>query len=114
MLALLAQAVEVSQAVYIIWALLLAFVIVVVLPLTVFLLYRVLRIARFIERYFAEAATAGVGVAENTGHIKELEATIQVATTILSVAENINSHSETIKTTLAARAGQTPGNGHQH
>lgn len=105
--------VEVPQAVYIIWALLLAFVIVVIVPLTVFLLYRTLRAARAIERYFAEMATAGVGIAGNTSHIKALENTIQVATTILSVAGNINSHSETIKTTLAARASRTAANGHQ-
>lgn len=94
----------VPQAVYIIWALLLAVVILFVTPVTIFLLYRVHRIARAIERYFAEMAEAGVGIAENTSHIKALEDTIQVATTILSVAGNINNHSATIKDTLASRA----------
>lgn len=102
---------EVPQAVYIIWALLLAVVIVVVLPLAVFLLYRTLRMARFIERYFAEMVEPGIGIVQNTSHIKALEDTIRVATTILSVGGNINTHTETIKTTLAARASQTSGNG---
>lgn len=104
------QAAPVPQAVYIIWALLLAFVIIVIVPITVFLLYRTHRIARSIERYFADMVAAGVGIAENTGHIEALEDTIQVATTLLSVAGNINNHSETIKTTLAARAGKTSAN----
>jgi hypothetical protein len=103
----------VPQAVYIIWALLLVVIILFILPVAVFLLYRLHRLARSIEQYFAEMAAAGVGIADNTGHIKALEETIQVATTILSVAGNINNHSETIKTTLAARAGKSPTNGRQ-
>lgn len=91
--------------VYLLWGLFLVVVYFAVIPLVIFLLYRVLRMARSIERYFAEAAATGVGIAENTGHVQALEQTIQVATTILGVAGNINSHSETIKTTLAARAG---------
>jgi hypothetical protein len=103
---------EVPQAVYIIWALLLAVVVLVVVPLAVFLLYRTLRMARFIERYFAEMVEPGVGIVQNTSHIKALEETIRVATTILAVGGNINNHAETIKTTLATRASQTSGNGH--
>ena len=93
------------QIVYWLWGLFLVVVYLGVIPLVIFLLYRILRMARFIEEYFAEAATAGVGIAENTSHINALEQTIQVATTILTVAGNINSHSDTIKNTLAARAG---------
>ena len=104
------QEVVVPQAVYVIWAILLAISVLVVLPLVVYLLHRTLRAAQSIERYFAEMATAGVGIAENTSHVKALEDTIAVATTILSVAGNINDHSETIKRTLAGRAS---GNGRQ-
>jgi hypothetical protein len=103
------QVFEVPQAVYIIWALLLAFILLGVAPLTVFLLYRTLRIARFLEQNLAEALTAGVGVAEHTSHVKALEETIRVASTILSVAGRINNSGETVKTTLAARAGRTNG-----
>lgn len=91
--------------VYLLWGLFLVVVYGAVIPLVIFLLYRILRMARFIEQYFAEAAVAGVGIAENTGHVKALEKTIEVATTILGVAGNINSHSDTVKNTLAARAG---------
>lgn len=101
----------IPQSVYVIWALLLAVVIIFVVPVTVFLLYRVHRLAVSIERYFAEMAEAGVSIAGNTSHIKALEDTIQVATTILSVAGNINNHSATIRDTLAARSGQATTNG---
>ena len=93
------------QFVYLLWGLFLVVVYLAVIPLVIFLLYRILRMARFIEQYFAEAAAAGVSIAENTSHVKALEQTIQVATAILSVAGNINTHSDTIKNTLAARAG---------
>jgi hypothetical protein len=101
----------VPQSVYVIWALLLAFVVIFVVPVTVFLLYRLHRLAVSIERYFAEMAEAGVSIADNTSHIKALEDTIQVATTILSIAGNINNHSTTIKETLAARTAPATTNG---
>jgi len=100
----------VPQAVYTIWSILLLVAVVVVLPLVVYLLHRALTAARNIERYFAEMASAGVGIAENTGHIAALESTIAVAGRILSLAGNINDHSSTIKVTLAGRAAK---NGHQ-
>lgn len=107
----LLQEVVVPQAVYIIWTITLAIVILVIVPLAVYLLHRTYKAARSIERYFAEMAAAGVGIAENTSHIKALEDTIQVATTILSVAGNINSHAVTIKDTLAGRVNGITGNG---
>ena len=68
------------------WLLLLLVAVVVVLPLLVYLLHRTWLAARNIERYFAEMAEAGVGIANNTAHVKALESTIAVATKILGVA----------------------------
>ena len=99
----------VPQAVYTIWAITLAIVVLVIVPLAIYLLHRTYTAARGIERYFAEMAEAGVGVAENTNHVKALEATIVIATKILSVAGNINAHSDTVKTTLAGRAAALNG-----
>lgn len=93
------------QAVYIIWAILLA-VIILAVPVLVFLLHRILLGARSIEQYFADMLTEGTSIAKNTEHIKALENTINTATTILNKAGDINSHSETIKKTLAARAAK--------
>ncbi len=87
------------------WLIVLIVAVVLVLPLLVYLLHRAWRAARSIELYFAEMAQAGMGIAGNTAHIKALESTISVATQILGVAGNINSHAETIETTMATRAG---------
>lgn len=109
----LLQEAVVPQAVYVIWAILLAVAVFIVLPIVTYLLHRTMQAAQSIERYFADMATAGVGIAENTGHIKALEDTITVATKILSVAGNIDAHTQTIMTTLATRRSRNIGNGHQ-
>ena len=91
------------QAVFVIWFILLLIMVVVIVPLAIFLLHRTMRQAQSIERYFAEMAEAGAGIANNVSHAKALEDTIQVATAILGVAGNINQHTTTIKNTLAGR-----------
>lgn len=90
--------------VYAVWGLTLAVAVLIVLPLTVYLLNRTLNAARSIELYFAEMRDAGVGIAKNTGHIPALDDTISVATQILTTAGAINAHAATIETTLATRA----------
>jgi hypothetical protein len=97
------QPIEVPTAVYTIWIIVLVLAVFVILPLAVYLLQRTLNAARSIEQYFAEMRDAGVGIAQNTGHITALDDTISVATQILTTAGSINEHSETIKITLAGR-----------
>ncbi len=104
-LAIFQEPIVVPTAVYVIWAITLAVAVLVVLPLTVYLLQRTLDAARNIERYLAEMRDAGVGIAKNTGHIKALDDTIAVATQILSTAGLLKEHAATIETTLTARAG---------
>ncbi len=99
-----ADPIEVPDAVYWIWGITLAVAILIVLPLTVYLLQRTLNAARNIERYFAEMRDAGVGIAKNTSYIKVLDDTISVATQILGTAGFIKEHTATIGTTLTARA----------
>lgn len=94
----------VPTAVYLIWIVTLAVAVLIVLPVTVYLLHRTLTAAQSIERYFAEMREAGVGIAENTSHVSALDDTIAVATEILSTAGEIESHAATIKKTLAGRA----------
>lgn len=103
MAALLQQSPEVPQTVFMIWIIVLAVAVVVVLPLTVYLLQRTLNAARMIERYFAEMRDAGIGIAENTSHVAALDDTIGVATQILETAGSINEHAEIIKVTLSGR-----------
>lgn len=87
----------------ILWLILLI-VTVLVLPYLIHLLHTTWQAARSIQRYFLEMKQAGLGIAGNTEHIKALDDTIGVATSILGVAGSINSHSETLKKTLADRA----------
>lgn len=97
------QAPEVPSAVFIIWGVTLAIAILVILPLTVYLLQRTLNAARRTEHYLAEMRDAGVGIAQNTKHISSLDDTIDVATQILDTAGAIREHTATIETTLAGR-----------
>ncbi len=100
--------IEVPDIVYWIWGITLAAAILVIVPLALYLLQQTLNAARMIERYLAEMLTAGVGIAGYTAAIPALDNTISVATTILGVAGNINSHAEAIEGVFVARTG---GNG---
>ena len=93
------------QAVFVLWTILLV-VTVLLLPFIVHLLHRTWKASRSIERYFKEMLEAGLGVAGNTEHIKALDDTISVASGMLEVAGDINSHAETIKVTLADKAAK--------
>lgn len=93
------------QAVLVLWTILLV-VTVLLLPFIVSLLHRTWKASRSIERYFKEMLEAGLGIAGNTEHIKALDDTISVASGMLEVAGNINSHAETIKETLAGKAAK--------
>jgi hypothetical protein len=88
---------------YVLWIILLV-VTVLVLPFIVKLLNDVLRASRSIERYFKEMLEAGVGIANNTEHIKALNSTIEVASGILNVAGQINDHTGALGGALKSRA----------
>ena len=90
-------------AVYVIWWVVLAAAVFVILPITVFLLHRLFRSARGIDRYSEKTLTAGVGIANNTAAIPALDQTISVATSILGHAGLIEQHSRAMKETLAGR-----------
>ncbi len=89
----------------ILWTILLV-VTVLLLPYIIYLLHTTWKAARSIQRYFAEMLEAGLGVAKNTEHIKALNDTISVASGMLEVAGDIDSHAETIEVTLAGKAGK--------
>ena len=91
------------EVVNILWLILLV-VTVLVLPYLIHLLHKTWQAARSIERYFKEMKEAGIGIADNTEHVKALNATIGVASGILEVAGSINERADTLKTTLATRA----------
>ncbi len=93
------------EAVHILWIVVLA-VALILFPFIVRLLHKTLHAAKNIERYLREMKEAGLGIANNTGHITALDSTIEVATGILGSAGNINTNAETIKTVMADRSAK--------
>ncbi len=93
------------EAVYILWIVVLA-VALILFPFIVRLLHKTLYAAKNIERYLREMKEAGLGIANNTGHITALDSTIEVATVILGSAGKINTNAETIKTVMADRSAK--------
>lgn len=92
-----------SQAVLILWTILLV-VTVLLLPLIISLLHRTWVASKNIERYFKEMLEAGLGIAGNTEHIKALDDTIGVASGILDMAGKIDGNADALKSALADRA----------
>ncbi len=89
--------------VYTIWWAVLAAAVFVILPIVVFLLHRLYRAARAIDRYSQKTLTAGVGIANNTAAIPALDQTIATATGILGTAVQIEAHTRAMKETLVSR-----------
>lgn len=94
-----------ESTVNILWTILLI-VTVLILPYLIYLLHTTWKAAKSIERYFTEMKIAGNGIANNTESIKALDNTIEVASRMLEVAGNINSHAETIENTLQGRTNE--------
>ena len=94
---------DVPASVYVIWWTLLIVAVVAVLPLAVYLLHRLLRTARSIERYTAEALTAGLGIARNTQAVKALDDTVTLGGELGAVAGSVRRHSAAMAKTLADR-----------
>jgi hypothetical protein len=88
-----------------IWAVTLAVVAVVIVPLALSLLGRALTAARNIETYMKDMLTAGVGIAGNTAAIPALDTTLATAAAMAPVAQGIAG------TAAAAEAFVTGGKG---
>ena len=89
-----------------IWAITLAVVTVVIVPLAVYLLHRTLRAARSIERYTRESLAAGVGIASNTAAITALDDTIRAAAALLEAAEALKRRTAEISDAVAGAQGK--------
>ncbi|MGH7323911.1 MAG: hypothetical protein ACREJ9_04600 [Candidatus Rokuibacteriota bacterium] len=98
------RAAAVPDTVYTIWWIGLIVTLVVFVPLAVYLLHRTWRAARSIQRYAAEALQAAGGIARNTSQITALDATIQIATDMLSVAGAVERKLDTVATVLERRS----------
>ena len=89
-----------------IWAITLAVVTVVIVPLAIYLLHRTLCAARSIERYTRESLAAGVGIASNTGAIAALDDTIRVASALLEAAEALKRQTAEVSDAVAGSQGK--------
>jgi len=89
-----------------IWAITLAVVTVVIVPLAIYLLHRTLRAARSIERYTRESLAAGVGIASNTGAIAALDDTIRAASSLLEAAEALKRRTAEVSDAVADSQGK--------
>jgi hypothetical protein len=89
-----------------IWAVTLGVVTVVIVPLAVYLLHRVLRAARSIERYTRESLAAGVGIATNTQAIAALDDTIRAASALLEAAEALKRRTAEVSDAVAGAQGK--------
>jgi hypothetical protein len=89
-----------------IWAITLAVVTVVIVPLAVYLLHRTLRAARSIESYTRESLAAGVGIASNTGAIAALDDTIRAASALLEAAEALKRQTAEVSEAVAGSQGK--------
>ena len=94
---------EVPGAVYAIWWVMLVAAVVVVLPVVVYLLHRLSRAARSIERYTSDALAAGLGIARNTAAVGALDETARLGGDLGSAAASIRRHSAALEKTLADR-----------
>lgn len=94
---------EVPTSVYAIWWTMVIVALVLIIPLAVYLLHRLWRAARSIERYTAEALTAGLGIAGNTAAISALDQTVTLGGELGAAAASICQHSAAIETALAGR-----------
>jgi hypothetical protein len=102
----MSSAVVIPDAVYVIWWIGLVFTLLVFVPLAVYSLHRTWRSARSIQRYAAETLQAAAGIARNTANVKALDATIGVATDMLSGAGAIEKKLSTVAAVLEERASR--------
>ena len=93
-----------SGTVYVIWWAMVLVALIVVVPLTVYLLHRLWQAVRSIERYTADALAAGLGIAGNTAAISALDQTVRLGGELGAAAASIRQHSAAVETTLAGRA----------
>ena len=93
----------VPGAVYTIWCVGLIVTLVILVPLTVYLLHRTWHAARSIQRYAAETLQAAGGIARNTANIAALDATIGVAGDMLAAAGAVERKLDTVATVLGER-----------
>lgn len=89
-----------------IWAVTLAIVTVVIVPVAIFLLHRAFLAASSIERYTREALDAGAGIAKNTEAVAALDDTIAAASSLLEASQKLGERTEAIAKAVSSQKGK--------
>ena len=94
------------DTVFTLWMVTVALPLALFVPLSVYMLASLLRATRSIQRYAREAVVPAQAIAANTSAVPALDATIAVATEILTAAEGVAQKLDAIANALEARASR--------
>lgn len=94
------------DTVFTVWMVTVVLALVVFVPLSVYMLASLLRATRSIQRYAREAVAPAQSIAANTSAVPALDATIAVATEVLTAAEGVAQKLDAIANALEARASR--------
>ena len=94
------------DTVFTLWMVTVALALALFVPLSVYMLASLLRATRSIQRYAREAVVPAQAIAANTSAVPALDATIAVATEILTAAEGVAQKLDAIARALEARASR--------
>lgn len=81
---------------YWIWAITLAIITFVVVPVAVYWLHRLLKAAKSIERYTREMLEAGVGIMNNTAAVPALEDTLKTAGSLVEASKLLKASADEV------------------
>lgn len=93
-----------DPAVLALWWIAVALTALVIVPAAVYLLHRVLRAARMIERYTAETLAAGAGIAKHAEAIPALEGVVAAAGPIVERSRSLATAAGRLESLLAGGA----------
>lgn len=96
------------DAVYVLWWIALAVVVLVIVPLAITLLWRALRAANAIRRYLDDMLAAGAGIAGHTAAIPALDSTHGLAGGMVETADSIRTRTAAIAGVFAERIARSP------
>jgi len=94
------------EAVFTLWRVTVVLALIAFVPLTVYMLHSLWRTARSIRTYSREALVAARGIQAGTAALPAANATIGVASELLSAAEAVAKKLDTVATVLEGRAGR--------
>ncbi len=100
-----------STAVLALWWIALGLTVLVIVPLTIYLLHRTLRASRQIRRLTHEALAAGGGIADHVGSLAALRGTVEKARVLPDHGSRLEERAARLEGVLAGRRGDASAEG---